>query len=240
MNDPQPTPRPWRFAIYFSPPPGSPWSVAGARWLGRGIDGERAVRQAVPAGWDAAGFAALTAEPRRYGWHATLRAPFRLADGVDAPALHAALGELVADCAAFDLPPLEPATMGGFLALRPVVDSAPLQSLARRCVTELQRLAAPPTDAEIAQRRRAGLTPEQDAMLLRWGYPYVLDGFRFHLTLTGRLAALPPPRVAALQQRAREIFTALPQPVRVDALSLFVESHPGAEFVRIARFALAS
>lgn len=240
MNDVLPTPRPWRFAVYFSPPPGSLWSDAGARWLGRGIDGEGAVAQVVPAGWDAAGFAALTAEPRRYGWHATLKPPFRLAAGVDAPALHAALGEIAAGSAAFALPPLEVATMDGFLALRPVADSAPLQALARRCVTELQRFAAPPTDAEIAQRRRAGLTPEQDAMLLRWGYPYVLDSFRFHLTLTGRLATLPPPRVAALQERARELFTALPQPLRVEALSLFVESRPGAEFVRIARFALAT
>ena len=47
--------------------------------------------------------------------------------------------------------------------------------------------ARPPGAAELERRRKAGLSAAQEKMLLRWGYPYVLDEFRFHLTLTGRL-----------------------------------------------------
>lgn len=240
MNDRAPTPRTPRLAIYFSPQAGSAWSLAGAHWLGRCVDGGGAVPQPELAGWNPAEFAALTAGPRRYGWHATLKAPFRLAGDRDEPALRVALGELAARCAAFDLPPLEVVDMGDFLALCPAADCAPLQALAERCVTELHRFAAPLSDAEIAQRRSAGLTPQQDAWLLRWGYPHVLGGFRFHLTLTGRLGGLAPQRVASLRARAQEFFAALPQPLRIDALSLFAEPDRGAGFTRVARSPLAA
>ena len=33
------------------------------------------------------------------------------------------------------------------------------------------------------------LTARQDAMLVRWGYPYVFDTWFFHMTLTRRLSA---------------------------------------------------
>ena len=240
MNDHAPTPRTRRLAIYFSPQAGSAWSLAGAHWLGRCVDAGGATLQPELEGWDPAEFAALTAEPRRYGWHATLKAPFRLAADRDEATLRAALDDLAARRAAFDLPPLEVAEMGDFLALRPVADCAPLQALAGCCVTELHRFAAPLTDAEIAQRRSAGLTPQQDALLLRWGYPYVLDGFRFHLTLTGRLGGLTPQRVASLRAQAQEFFAALPQPLRIDALSLFAEPDRGAGFTRVARSPLAA
>ncbi len=90
-------------------------------------------------------------------------------------------------------------------------------------------MARPLTDAELARRRRAALTPEQDALLQAWGYPYVLEHFRFHLSLTGPLDALSAEDVDRLTKAASSRFHKLPAP-RIDGLSIFVEPTPGADF----------
>ena len=86
------------------------------------------------------------------------------------------------------LPPLAVADLHGFLALRETVPCPPLQALADACVEDLDRFRAPPSEAELARRRRASLTTQQDAMLVRFGYPYVLETWFFHMTLTRRLS----------------------------------------------------
>ena len=37
------------------------------------------------------------------------------------------------------------------------------------------------------QHGKSGLTDRQEALLTQWGYPYVMEEFRFHITLTGAL-----------------------------------------------------
>ena len=86
-----------------------------------------------------------------------------------------------------DIQGLTLADLGGFLALVPVAAGDALYALAGQCVSELDSFRAPPSESETARRRKAGLTERQDALLRRWGYPYVFEEFRFHLTLTGRL-----------------------------------------------------
>ena len=182
-----------RFAVYFAPPEDSALGRFGADWLGWDAATGRA-----RAGPELPGLprprAELTEVPRRYGFHATLKAPFRLADGRDAAGLDAALAALAAGRAAFELPRLALTALGAFLALAPAAASAPLAGIAAACVTELDGFRAPLTEADIA-RRAAGLDGVEAAHLRRWGYPYVLDRFRFHLTLTGPLA--PADRAAA-------------------------------------------
>jgi putative phosphonate metabolism protein len=230
--------RPYRYAVYFSPRPDSPWALAGARWLGRSIDGDDDPSPP-PAGWRAVEFAALTAEPARYGWHGTLKAPFRLAAGETEARLFDAVRNLAAGVRAFELPPMAPQRLGDFLALQPQSPCAPLRALADACVTTLQPFAAPLTDAELARHRRAGLSPRQEASLRSWGYPFVRDDFRFHMTLTGKLTVLGADRVAELQEHARRHFAGLPQPLRICALSIFIEPSAGAPFRRAATFDLA-
>jgi len=90
--------------------------------------------------------------------------------------------------------------------------------------------------AELARRRAAGLTQRQDTLLLRWGYPYVMEEFRFHLTLTGKLDA----DLAETVQRylVRTLAPVLPAPFRVEDLCLFGEDDQG-RFHLIDRFALS-
>jgi putative phosphonate metabolism protein len=171
-----------RIAVYFAPPPTDPLFAAGASWLGR--DPETDARLPQP---DLPGIAEVTAEPRGYGFHATLKPPMRLAEGRQWSDLLQAATDLAAGIAPFALPPLAVMDLRGFLALRETAPCPPLQALADACVGGLDPYRAPPTEAELARRRRASLTAEQDAKLERWGYPYVFGTWFFHMTLTRRL-----------------------------------------------------
>ena len=183
-----------RVALYWSPLPADPLSAAGSAWLGR--DAERGVAVPHPG---IEGIEEATAAPRLYGFHATLRPPMRLAAGWEA--FIGAAAALAARIAPFGLPRLEVADLDGFLALRETAACPALHRLADACVrvTDPHRLR--PEAAELARRRGAGLSPEEDALLLRWGYPHVMQRWRFHMTLTRRLDAVEMARYRPAAER---------------------------------------
>jgi len=213
-----------RVAVYYAPHPDDPLFAASSCWLGRDpVSDMPAVQPDLP------GIYEVTAEPRRYGFHATLKPPMRLAEGRFWEELREAARALAARIAPFALPPLGVSDVHGFLALRETEPCAPLQALADVCVAELDAFRAPPSDAELARRRRNGLPPQQDAMLVRWGYPYVFETWFFHMTLTRRLTAAEK---ALFQPEAERWFTrALLLPRRVEDICLFVQDSPDASFV---------
>jgi putative phosphonate metabolism protein len=220
-----------RVAVYYAPPADDPLAMAGATWLGR--DGETNAPLPQP---DLPDIAAITADPQGYAFHATLKPPMRLARGTDWFQLIDAVEALAGRIAPFDLPPLAVSDVHGFLALRETLPCPALQSLADLCVSELDRFRAPPEKAELARRRRAGLSDEQERMLVRWGYPYVFGTWFFHMTLTRRLTLAEK----AIYQPAAEAYFAgaLKQPRTVSDICLFTQSAPGAPFKIAERFPL--
>jgi putative phosphonate metabolism protein len=172
-----------RYAIYFVPPGQSPLYRFGAAVLGR--DGYSGEAVAFPPGFDAAAWRELSREPRRYGFHATLKAPFRLAAGQDEAGLAAAVADFARQRRAFGAGPLVVRELGTFLALAPETPCAPLDRLAADCVRAFEPFRAPLDDADRARRLALPLTPRQIEYLEAWGYPYVFEEFRFHMTLTG-------------------------------------------------------
>ena len=183
--------------------------------------------------------ASSTAAAARYGWHATIKAPFSLQHGVDTEAIPAAFQAWAQGRAALTLPPLALRNMGDYLALTPNAPSSALQEMALDCVRALHPLARPLTDQQIAQRRLTPLTPVQDAMLLQWGYPFVGDAFQWHMTLTGSLKGLVESEVQMLQDAALAWFApVLNQAVELDAICWFVEPEAGGDFYEAQRFAL--
>lgn len=222
---------PVRVAIYYAAPPDDPLTVLGSAWLGRDPVTNAAVPQ--PA---LDGIGEITAEPRRYGFHATLKPPMGLADGASWTGFVAAVREVAAGIAAFELPPLAVADLRGFLALRETAPCAALQALADVCVEQLDAFRAPPSQDELARRRRAKLSPEQEAMLTRWGYPYVFGTWFFHMTLTRRLSEAEK---AIFLPAAQAWFApALSVPRRVADICLFTQVMPGAAFILAERIRL--
>lgn len=230
---------PYRCAVYFVPEVHSDWWLAGSRWLGRCAASGVTYPPPVIDGLEATAFEACTADPRRYGWHATLKAPFRLAAGQSLLTVQSALRDLAQRMPAFDMPPLHVTRMGSFLALVPQGDLSQIQATAAACVTELHPLALALSEADLARRRKAPLTPEQDRLLLAWGYPWVLDEFRFHMSLTGPLNALFPDAQKAVQAAATTHFEGLPT-CRFGHLALFVEPQAGADFELVDTMALSA
>lgn len=209
-----------RYALYYTPPQGE-FADFGAGWLGWDAAAGRAVAQPELTGLD---IAALTVAPRKYGFHATLKAPFRLAGGRGADTLADAVGELAARLRPVTLDGLALTRIGPFLALTPVGDQGPLNALAAQLVEGLDPFRAPLTEAELARRDPARLTPRQRALLDGWGYPYVLDEFRFHMTLTG---ALDPGTLDAVTAQLAPRLAVVPRPFTLDAISLMGEGADG-------------
>lgn len=220
-----------RVALYYAPAADDPLAQAGAAWLGR--DAETGAARPQPG---LPGLAALTADARRYGFHATLKPPMRLRPGTRWADVMLGVERVAACVPAFDLPSLMVADLDGFLALREARPSPELQALADVCVAGLDPWREPPDAAELASRRRHGLPPAQEATLLAWGYPHAFATWRFHMTLTRRLDAAERERV---QPAAQAHFApALALPRRVAAICVFTQALPGDAFLLAERVAL--
>lgn len=220
-----------RVAVYYAPLPEDPLFADAATWLGRDPESNAPAPQP-----DLPDIEAITAEPRQYGFHGTLKPPMRPAEGRQWLDVLEAATDLADRTAPFPLPALAVSDVFGFLALRETTHCPALQALADACVAHLDPFRAPPSDAELARRRRAGLTPQQDAMLRRWGYPYVFETWFFHMTLTRRLNAAEK----ALYQPAAERYfaSAVAVPRQVTDICLFVQPAPGEPFVIAERLKL--
>lgn len=221
-----------RYAVYAAPDRATPLGAFGASWLGwdaeAGVELRRPAIDALPEPIEA-----LTVSASRYGFHGTLKAPFRLAEGRTPEGLAAAVAALAAELRPIDAP-LRLADLHGFIALRPAEPSPDLAAIAFACVSRLDAFRAPPSEADLARRRASGLSPRQDAHLARWGYPYVDDEFHFHLTLTKRLE--PDPGAAAIAALSPHLAEALAAPWRFDSLCLFGDPGGGAHFRLLSRF----
>ena len=223
-----------RYAIYYAPGPGSVLDRFGAALLG--YDAHRGTDLPFPDGIGITDWHELTRDPRKYGFHATLKAPMTLAPGRREDELRAA-------CAAFaamprPIPVIEPFVdaIEGFLAIVPAVPTEALQHLAADCVRAFDFFRAPLTEADLARRNPSRLTPRQRDYLDRWGYPYVFDEFRFHMTLTGRLDdGRRAPILEMLRGRFRHAGM---KKLSIDRIALFREDAGDLRFRAIGDWSL--
>jgi putative phosphonate metabolism protein len=227
-----------RYAIYFCPSPSAPLYGQGSRWLGRDAATGAEFDPDLPDHIQYKEWLRAIESPRRYGFHATLKPPFRLAEDATYENLQAALHEFAKRHDRFYAPSLRIGTLGRFLALTLSTPSEEFCNLAAKCVSEFDHFRLPSTEAELAQRLRDSLSPREREYVLRWGYPYVLNTWQFHMSLTGPLLpeALPP-----LEQYLRQRFASVcGEALLVDSVCIFHESHPGAPFHLLDRVYLRS
>jgi putative phosphonate metabolism protein len=223
-----------RYAIYFVPAADGTLYRFGAAMLGYDCYTGNEVGFPDPLPVEQSAWRDLTGEPRRYGFHATLKAPFHLAG-------QAAESELVEAFQTFSraidsAPIFEPvvASLQGFIAIIPAAAEPAVDRLAAACVTAFDRFRAPLSEHD-RNRRSNGLNERQAGNLDRWGYPYVFDDFRLHLTLTGRLDA---DRHAVVLPFLRDRFAAAcgARPLPIDRIALLRQDRPEARF-RVIRHA---
>lgn len=210
-----------RVAVYATPAPGSALARLASLWLGRDAFSGRPTRPADPARDP------LVAEAARYGFHATLRAPFRPTPEADLGALSDRLAALCTGRPAPVIGRLVLGRLGDFFALVPAAPAPALHALEGDVLAAFEPFRAPLTADELSRRRPERLSPRQRHHLDAWGYPFVRDEFRFHMTLTGPVPGPADDLRDALESHFAAI---LDGPLPLDGLGLFVEPEPGAPF----------
>lgn len=222
-----------RYAIYCSPAVASPWWEFGSHWLGRDAQHDADLPPPTLAHIDAATLRGITALPRRYGFHATLKAPFALSEGHTLADLRARMQALARTLTPLALGPLHATTLGDFVALVPTTPTEALAQLAAACVTDLDDLRQPLSAADLARRNAERLDARGRELLQRYGYPHVLERFRLHFTLTGAVEPSVARRVMlAVEDSVARLNASAP--LVLDRLCLFVEPAPGQAFKHIA------
>lgn len=227
-----------RFAVYFCPAREHPLSRFGRSWLGWDPETGQNHTQPTTTGLTATAWERAVEAPRKYGFHGTLKPPMRLIEGETPETLTEALIQFARATQGFDLGCLVLKRIGRFLALVPEFPSTELADLAADCVKNLDRFRLAPSEDELIRRRKAGLTVRQESYLLQWGYPYVLEEFRFHLTLT---SGLQDEELHALEAILDPMLAGILQyPVRVEDICLFGDPGNGDGFRLLRRFSLAT
>lgn len=219
-----------RYALYYAPAADSALWRFGSATLGYDAVSGADIDFAVPPGCEALDWPEVTAEPRRYGFHATLKAPFELANGRNEGALRAFARNYVAGRPPVRLAGLSVNALGRFIALTPSKPSEELQRFAFDIVQAFEPFRAPLSQADLARRLQSPLTPAHRAYLEAYGYPYVDDAFRFHMTLTG---SLPDGEVAAVKAALVQAHAqAVPAgPVLIDRVAIFKQQSRTSRFV---------
>jgi putative phosphonate metabolism protein len=225
-----------RYAIYYAPAPGSELDRFGAHLLG--YDAHHGEDLPFPEGLTQTrpDWRELTRDPRKYGFHATLKAPMALASGRTE-------AELAAACESFcgtarRLPVIEPIvdSIDGFIAVIPARPLADLLQLAADATCEFDAFRAPLTPEDRARRNPAKLSQRQCDYLDRWGYPYVMEEYRFHMTLTGRL---DPERLEPVMAILRDRFSGIGlTTLTIDRIALFRQDHASSRFRIVRHFIL--
>lgn len=218
-----------RYALYFAPEIGSQWWLAGSQWLGRDSACARALAQPAIKGLSKELQHQYTREARRYGFHATLKAPFRLAQGYTVSALEQALSDFCSHQRPVIVPSPQVLWMGSFLSLRPNCECPALDALAMRCVRHFSELSAPLNNTEMARRNSQALSLRQQELMQRWGYPYTEEEYRFHLTLSDAMTYCDDSHTTTLRDAAVKHFQ-ITENMCIKGIALYCEDEPGADF----------
>jgi hypothetical protein len=222
-----------RYGVYYAPEQGGELDRFGAAWLGRDNETGRIEDPTPPVGLAPDEWRAATESPRHYGFHGTLMPPFTPLPEVDEAGIIDRLESLAGSLDRFNLAPLSVRRIGSFLALVPT-EQVRLSEVAEACLRAMTPLRLPPTLEENEARRASPLTPVQDRLLEQWGYPYVLEEFRFHITLTGRVED-PTRRTRLLDILSRLAAPVTDRPRAVRELCLFHQPNRSTPFRLIHR-----
>lgn len=225
-----------RYALYYAPDADTPLWQFGSDLIGYDAETGRDRPSPQPFG-SIADWTRLTDDPRRYGFHATLKAPFYLADGAGEDKLIRQVGAFARSQDPVNMGPLTVASLGRFLALTPPSAPDELSAFAGRCVGAFEHLRAPLSDADKARRLKSPLTARQKVYLDQYGYPYVHEDFRFHMSLTGQLE---PDRMEDLFERVSLLYErAVPfGDVVLDQIAIFIQPSRTERFRVLERFRL--
>lgn len=225
-----------RYALFYAPEPGTPLAEFGRSWFGYDAETGTNIAHRQDYGLGLNETDMMTRTARHYGLHGTFRPPFRLRSGITETELIERTERFSQSLKTIEvgLPTIQ--RIGAFLALAPASPTPLLAHLHARCLFAIEHFRAPLSESERAKRLTSRLSPNQRLLMAQWGYPYVLDEFQFHITLTGPLSEHEQARVApALSPALKDICLV---PLEIGSICLFVEPGDGRPFRLLRRFPL--
>ncbi len=215
-----------RYAIYYSPDPGSPLAAFAQAWFSPDSKLKSALNRP--------DIDRITTNTRRYGFHGTLKPPFELNPILSLDGVMAAARVFARTRAPVELPPLELDVIGKFIALTPAHDSAELEKLAAACVRAFEAFRVPMSAEQFAQYKLKKLTVHQEQMLKHWGYPYVMEEFRFHMSLTDKIEN-DAERFRVMDELATIAAPIIGKPLVVRAITVFRQPGSNEPMVPVER-----
>jgi Protein of unknown function (DUF1045) len=219
-----------RHAIYYVPAVATLWWKLGSQWLSNSPDGFDSIPEF--RGINRLRREQLIRKPAGYGWHATLVAPFHLRADRTQEEFSERLRTVAAQQRPFELK-VRVGLLSGFAAILPAPPSTGhIDRLASTAVTQFDEFRAPLTLNEYKRRRTSICDSREIEHLERWGYPYVFDRYRFHMTLTDQITPLEAKRVLTWWNKIVDRLGPLP----IDEFSWCVEPQAGAPFAIRERF----
>jgi hypothetical protein len=219
-----------RYAIYYAPEQGSPLDVFGRTWFDETKNADpKSLGNLSPER-----LRALSEATRRYGFHGTLKPPFSLNPSSSVESLLAAARVFARSLSPIEIPPLELAIIGKFIALTPTTQSAALEKLSAACVRAFEAYRVPLSAEQLENYKQNKLTVHQEQMLDHWGYPYVMEEFRFHMSVTDRIDD------AKEREEIMEVLEKLAGPVLAKAvpvreLTVFTQTAVDAPMIPLER-----
>ncbi|MEM9360703.1 MAG: DUF1045 domain-containing protein, partial [Pseudomonadota bacterium] len=109
--------------------------------------------------------------------------------------------------------------------------------LAAACVQKFEPFRALLSPADRDRRLKSPLTDKQIENLDAWGYPYVFDEFRFHMTLTGRLPETVQQEALATLQ---DLYAHIDHAVVFDGIAICEQPDRDSQFFVRRRFSFAA
>jgi hypothetical protein len=227
-----------RYAIFYTPQPGTKLAAFGRSWFGRANDGVT-LQAFSEAGLTQTSAPRKPSPASRYsGLHAVFKSPFQLRDGMGSDALKARLITFARRRKAVETGPLTLARAGRYLVLRPVTPRPALDWLAAQCVAAFDGFAEMRGEHGEPAKSTPPLNDHQRLLLKCFGDPHVLSEYRFCITLTGPLEGAHLERVSqALWPMLEEICAT---GVSVDGLSLLGTQGGQAPLRLIGRYRLGA
>jgi len=220
----------YRYAVYYTPRPDEPLAEFGRRWLGFDVETRAPAADAwkLPSG--------IIRTPARYGFHATLKAPFRLRQTQTEDALFAAVEALAASRPPVSLGQLVPEVLGSFMTLQQAMPNPEVDDLAFACVRDLDPFRRPFSDEEQDKILDKGVSRRQKGNVFTWGYPYVGRDYIFHITLTSILA---PHELDEWKTKVIGLGAQyLAAPAAIRDLAIFAQKDEDSPFHCLTRFPL--
>ena len=176
-----------RYAIYYAPIENPELDLFGKCWLGWDpYKGEETTKSDLSKLPSFKKFSSLVLTPKQYGFHGTIKAPFKLKNEYTYNDLENKVREISKQIHSFYFDQLIIKKLGNFIGLIPT-NNLKVNAVSNKFVEELDYLRDELSENEIKKRKPHKLTSNQKQMLFKWGYPYVFDEFKFHLTLTSKL-----------------------------------------------------